>query len=98
VTQNSVFKEEDFPVLACFFRLRSRASLLHPYLHLAHIELHHVNRLDQITVAEREVKALQAFLLVAMSQDGVGNVRINPATHRISVPSSAGGRGPSVWD
>jgi len=69
-------------------------SLLHPNPRLPHIKLHHVNRLDQITVAEREVKALQAFLLVAMSQDGVGNVRINPATHRISVPSSAGGREP----
>jgi len=34
-------------------------SILHPRLCLAHIELHYVNGLDQILVAEGQVKTLE---------------------------------------
>jgi len=37
-----------------------------------HIELHHVNGVDQVVVAECKIKILQGFLLVPVAQDGVG--------------------------
>jgi hypothetical protein len=62
-------------------------SFLHPYLRLAYIELHHVNGLDHIVVVEREIKILQGFLLVSVPQDGIGNVRIDPAPHGVREPA-----------
>lgn len=80
--------------MASAYKLTS-VSLLHLDLRLAPTELHHVNGLDQIVVAEGQVKTLEGFLLVPVSQAGVGNVRIDPAPHGIRA-GSAGGRGSSV--
>jgi hypothetical protein len=41
-------------------------SLLHPYLRVADIELHHINGLDHILIAKSKIKTLQGLLLASM--------------------------------
>ena len=64
-------------------RLRLPRSLPHPYPRLSDMDLHHINGLDQIVVAEREIETLEGFLLVSVAQDRIGHISANPSAHRI---------------
>ena len=67
-----------------------RASLLQPYLPLPYVEPHHVNGADQVVVADGHEKALQGFLLVAMTENRVRYGRMDATTHGIRVQTCVG--------
>jgi hypothetical protein len=50
-------------------------------------EFHPVNRVEQVLIAYRNLKALQGVLLIAMPRNHVRYRRVDPATHRVGIPA-----------
>ncbi len=60
--------------------------LLHPNLRLSMVEFHLMNRLQEISVTDRQIKALYILLPVPVPDYHVGCCRVDSAAHGVGFP------------